>query len=74
MKKFPGQGWNPHYSSNQNHSSDNAGSLTPRPPGNSDPTFYMGKYEATFFQSDTSPTHPTQVEEKKKTTVTSQGD
>ena len=36
MRKFQGQGLNPsHSSSNLSHSSDNAKSLTSRPPGNS---------------------------------------
>ena len=35
MWNFPGQGLNTHHSSNSSHSSDNAGSLTTRPPGNS---------------------------------------
>ena len=35
MQKFPGQGSNPHHSSNSIHSSDNARFLTARPPGNS---------------------------------------
>ena len=35
MGKFPGRELNPHFSSNQSHSSDNAGSFTARPPGNS---------------------------------------
>ena len=35
MQKFPGQGLNPH------HSSDNAGFLTARPPGNSYLYFYI---------------------------------
>ena len=34
MWKFPGQGLNPHHSSDQSHSSDNARSLTTRPPAN----------------------------------------
>ena len=35
MRKFPGQGSNPHHSSNPSHRSDNTGSLTHGPPGNS---------------------------------------
>ena len=35
MWKFPGRVSNPHHSSDPNHSSNNAGSLTTRPPGNS---------------------------------------
>ena len=34
MQTFPSQRSNPHHSSNLSHSSDNAGSLTARPPGN----------------------------------------
>ena len=30
MRKFPGQGWNPHHSSDQSHSSDNARFVTPQ--------------------------------------------
>lgn len=36
MQKFPGQGLNPHHSSNPNHSNDNTGYLTTEPSGNSD--------------------------------------
>lgn len=35
MPKFQGQGLNPHHSSDSSQCSDNAGSLTVRPPGNS---------------------------------------
>ena len=35
MWKCPGQGWNPRHSSDSSLSSDNAGSLTTRPSGNS---------------------------------------
>ena len=35
IRKFPGQGSKPHHCNNQSHSSDNAGSLPPEPPGSS---------------------------------------
>ena len=35
MQKFPGQGSNPHHSSDLSHRSDDVRSLTARPPGNS---------------------------------------
>ena len=43
MQKFPGQGSNPHHSSDPNYSNDNAGSSTAKPAGNSQNTWFLLK-------------------------------